>query len=192
MIPIEMTMKPDILSTAVKKVAVFVSGRERWASDAGAFQILLNPVKENLYNFILKALNFSEDAQDVYQETVLRAFKYKHTYDENRPFKTWLFTIAHNEIKRHFKKSGEIPGAAGTVEQLAHTPDDADNTWVRDIYDIAATLNPNQRKVFFLFYDQRFSIKEISRITGLRQGNIKFILNRARERIKEKLGIEGG
>jgi len=49
-------------------------------------------------------------------------------------------------------------------------------------------LKPRQREVFFLFYDQGFSIQEIARITGLREGNVKFILNRARTAIKSIMG----
>lgn len=192
MIEIEMAMKPDALSSTVKKAAAFFSKRETAEINREMFQFLLNPIKENLYNFILKALNFCEDADDVYQDTVLRAFKYKNTYDENRPFKTWLFTIAHNEIKRYFNKTRNVPDSLARPENITAAHDTGDKTLVRDIYEIAGQLNPNRRKVFFLFYDQRFSIREISQITGLKQGNIKFILNQAREKIKQKLGFKGG
>lgn len=192
MIEIEMAMKPDALSSTVKKAAAFFSKRETAEISREMFQYLLNPIKENLYNFILKALNFCEDADDVYQDTVLRAFKYKNTYDENRSFKTWLFTIAHNEIKRYFNKTKKVPDTLVPGANLSIDHDTGDKTLVRDIYEIAGQLNPNRRKVFFLFYDQRFSITEISEITGLKQGNIKFILNQAREKIKQKLGFKGG
>lgn len=192
MIEIEMAMKPDALSSTVKKAAAFFSKRETAEISREMFQFLLNPIKENLYNFILKALNFCEDADDVYQDTVLRAFKYKNTYDKNRPFKTWLFTIAHNEIKRYFNKTKKMPDTLAPAANLSITHDTGDKTLVQDIYEIAGQLTPNRRKVFFLFYDQHFSITEISEITGLKQGNIKFILNQARGKIKQKLGFKGG
>jgi RNA polymerase sigma-70 factor (ECF subfamily) len=161
--------------------------REKVVSTA-AFREMLNPVKENLYNFIFKALNFSEDADDVFQETVLRALKYINSYKKNHSFKTWIFTIAHNEIKGYFRKNKDKtgyrePGALwgeGFADEIE---------LIRDIYNTAATLKPKQRKVFFLFYDNKFSIKEIGEITGLKEGNIKFILNRSREIIREKLGV---
>jgi RNA polymerase sigma-70 factor (ECF subfamily) len=192
MIEIEMAMKPDALSSTVKKAAAFFKSKKTAEISREMFQFLLNPLKENLYNFILKALDFCEDADDVYQDTVLRAFKYKNTYDENRSFKTWLFTIAHNEIKRYFNKTRKAPDTLARAENITIDHDTGDKTLVRDIYEIAGQLTPNRRKVFFLFYDQRFSIMEISEITGLKQGNIKFILNQAREKIKQKLGFKGG
>jgi RNA polymerase sigma-70 factor (ECF subfamily) len=186
----EMSMKPDILDAVIKKTTALFQKQE--AVTVEFFQYLLNPIKENLYNFIFKALNFSEDANDIYQETILRAFKYRQSYDKQGSFKTWLFTIAYNEVKRYFNKHKKLPVKVG-LEEHADIIDDhsSDNQiLVRDIYEVAQQLTPNQRRVFFLFYDQQFSIQEISEITGLKQGNIKFILNQSREKIKQKLGLK--
>lgn len=167
------------------------------AVNTAAFREMLEPVKHNLYNFIYKALNFSEDADDVFQETVLRALKYIKSFKPNRSFKTWIFTIAHNEIKGYYKRSSDksrmMPGALwgeNVEEEIAGDIDCAEKELVKDIYEIAAGLKPQQRRVFFLFYDNKFSIKEINNITGLKEGNIKFILNQSRERIKEELGVK--
>jgi RNA polymerase sigma-70 factor (ECF subfamily) len=187
MIEITMSMKPDYIGLALKKAAAFFTREE--AVTGETFLQLLNPVKENLYNFIYKTLSYSEDADDVYQETVLRAFKYRNSFDPNASFKTWIFTIAHNEIKCHFNKNKKSP-ASHCLELEDHldiADDSEDETLVHDIYEVAQQLTPQQQRVFFLFYDQRFSLKEIIEITGLKEGNIKFILNQAREKIKEKL-----
>ncbi len=164
---------------------------------AAVFRQWLQPLKESLYNFIYKALNYSEDADDLFQETVMRALKYIDSFDRGSSFKTWIFTIAHNEIKSYYKKkkgkTGNIISTLHRVEDLERgIPADEKSTerqLIADIYEIAAGFKPKQRKVFFLFYDSRFSIAEISRITGLKEGNIKFILNRARKKIKENFGL---
>lgn len=164
---------------------------------AAAFQEMLEPVKNNLYNFILKSLNFSEDAHDVFQETALRAFKYISGFKENYSFKTWIFAIAQNEIRGYYRKNRGKTGHTALDNPLDEnegggSPDDHDaatKALVKTIYEIAAELTPQQRNIFFLFYDERFSIKEIGRITGLKEGNIKFILNRSREIIKERFGV---
>ncbi len=187
MIEITMSMKPDYIGLALKKAAAFFTREE--AVTGETFLQLLNPIKENLYNFIYKTLSYSEDADDVYQDTVLRAFKYRNSFDSDASFKTWIFTIAHNEIKCHFNKHKKSP-ASHCLELKDHLDivgDSEDETLVHDIYEVAKQLTPQQQRVFFLFYDQRFSLKEINGITGLKEGNIKFILNQAREKIKEKL-----
>jgi len=192
MIEIEMSMKPDLLSSMIKRAGALLKKEEPLTETA--FRYLLNPIKENLYNFVFKALYFSEDAEDVYQETVLRAFKYRSTYNRNHSFKTWIFSIAHNEIKTYFnkrKRDRTLLNAQLSPDVLAHQDKDTGDL-IRDIYEAARQLKPKQRQVFFLFYDQRFSILEINEITGLKPGNIKFILNRAREYIKQQLKVKGG
>lgn len=193
MFEITMNIKPDYFGDALKKAASFFKKEETLSNDA--FLVLLNPIKDHLYNFIHKAMCFSNDSDDVFQETILRAFKYRNSYDVNASFKTWIFSIALNEIKCHYNKNKKSPSTQSVeLEDHLHIVDDsADKKMVRDIYEVAQQLTPNQQRVFFLFYDDRFSITEISEITGLKEGNIKFILNQAREKIKQKLssGYDG-
>jgi RNA polymerase sigma-70 factor (ECF subfamily) len=138
-----------------------------------------------------KSLSFSEDADDVFQETLLRALKYFHSYDEEKSFDTWLFTIAHNEVKRHFRNARRR-SSLPLVESLIAQDQGSRKDFVRDVYRFADGLRPKHREIFFLFYDSGFRISEISRITGLREGNVKFILNRARQALKERFGEENG
>lgn len=152
------------------------------------FLLCLEPVKKNLYNFILKSLNFSNETDDIYQETLLKAFRYFHSFDPDRSFKTWLFTIAHNLVKDYFKSSRslvlmeDVDGFA--VEVDVSIPND-----VRDIYRAAGALSPRQREVFFLYYYNEFKIPEIVDITGLTKVNVKFILHRARKAVKEMMEV---
>jgi RNA polymerase sigma-70 factor (ECF subfamily) len=157
--------------------------------DSEAFLTLLEPLKHGLYNFILKAVNFSEDGDDVYQETVLRAFKYIDTYDSHRPFKAWIFSVAYNQIKSYYKQQGEESGLL-PAQLMERIPEAGEDERVSDIFEVAAGLEPKQRSVFFFFYYNRFSIREISEITGLSEGNVKFILNAGRKSIRKKMEIE--
>lgn len=154
---------------------------------AAAFLEYLDPVKRKVYNFILKSVNFSQDADDIFQESVLHAFRYFRTFRKDASFEAWLFSIAHNEIKKHFKKSAKLPAPLDAVR--AAFPDSGrTRELVNEVYRFAETLKPRQREVFFLFYDSGFTIAEISRITGLDEGNIKFILNQARQNLKSIMG----
>ena len=146
----------------------------------------LSPFKLKLYNFIHKSLNFSEEADDVFQETVLRALKYFQSYKKELNFGTWLFSIAHNEIKRHFKKERKRPTFTD-VEGLGISSSKRQDR-VKDIYLYAERLKPRHREVFFLFYYSGFTISEISRIIHLKEGSIKAFLNQARNTLRELLG----
>ena len=63
---------------------------------------------------------------------------------------------------------------------------------IKNIYQVASQLKPGQREVFYLFYYNSYTIGEIAEITGLKEGNIKFILNQTRETIKNKLEMSNG
>jgi RNA polymerase sigma factor (sigma-70 family) len=148
---------------------------------------LVGPHRQKLYNFIYKSLSFSAEADDVYQETLLRGLKYIRSFNEKKNFCNWLFAIAHNEVKKHFKHSLSrvfIPLAESLPDQEG-SPRAA---LVREVYLFAEGLKPRHMEIFFLFSDSGFSIAEISHITGVRGGNVKFILNRARKVLRERFG----
>jgi RNA polymerase sigma-70 factor (ECF subfamily) len=161
-------------------------GRDNAAS-AEFFWENLVPCKIRVYNYIRKALDFSADAEDVYQDTILHAFKYIRTYQDGRDFSAWLFGIAQNEIKKHYRKNplNRVPFDEERLGLCDHGPE---RHLVEEIYRFAERLKPRHREVFFLFYDQGFTIQEIAGITGLRKGNIKFILNRVRQALRTVIG----
>lgn len=171
-----------IMVQSMKKDALEVK-----AEETASFWELLAVQEKKLFNFLHKALNFSEDSSDLYQDVVIRAWKYFPSFDRNRSFSAWIFAVAHNEIKKYFKKrkayQSVIPLALLAVEPAAHADDPA----VALIHGAARQLPPRQREIFFLFYYNKFSIAEIAAICGLRQGNVKFILSRGRAAVRQNL-----
>jgi len=160
-------------------------------ADPRVFWDLAEPHKQRLYNFIQKSMSFSTESDDVFQETLLRGLKYFPSYHREKSFGTWLFAIAHNEIRKHFKNSRrDIP--LPLAESLIVGNEYTNIHLVREVYRLAGGLKPKHKEIFFLFYDSGFSIADISRITGVREGNVKFILNRARNSLRERLGANHG
>jgi len=160
-------------------------------ADPRVFWDLAEPHKQRLYNFIQKSMSFSTESDDVFQETLLRGLKYFPSYLREKSFSTWLFAIAHNEIRKHFKNSRrDIP--LPLAESLIVGNEYTNIHLVREVYRLAGGLKPKHKEIFFLFYDSGFSIADISRITGVREGNVKFILNRARNSLRERLGANHG
>lgn len=151
------------------------------------FWNLLTPHKHKLYNFIQKSLNFSEDANDIFQETVMRAFRYFHSYKKDKEFGTWIFSIAHNEVKKYFRKARKYV-CVTNIDRFKSAGADDSHELVQEVYRFAERLKPKHRQVFFLFYYNGFAISEISLITGIKEGTVKFLLNRARSDLKKILG----
>jgi RNA polymerase sigma-70 factor (ECF subfamily) len=149
----------------------------------------LAPIKHKLYNFVLKSLNFSVDADDVFQETILRAFQYFRSFQKDKNFSAWLFSIAHNEVKRSFKKSRRQSLVLNS-DALTSTVANPSDALVREVYRFAGRLRPREREIFFLFYESGFSIAEISDISGLKEGYIKLLLFQARNNLKKIIGAQ--
>jgi RNA polymerase sigma-70 factor (ECF subfamily) len=174
---------------SMKGNAMAIELNDRPGFSRDLFLNSLMPVKTHLYNFIRKSTNFSPDADDLFQDTLLKGFRYFHSFDRNKSFKTWIFTIAHNLLKDHVRSvnvllKDPLPleyAAEKNIDGLdAATADD-----IREIYAIAARLKPRQREVFFLYYYNEFTVSEIVEITGISRASVKFTLHQARSAIKK-------
>lgn len=161
-------------------------------SSSDVFWRVLAPCRHDLHRFVCKALNYADEADDVFQDTVLRAWRYFSSYDPQQPFRTWIYSIAHNELKKHYRRSGErrereLPAdqalglAAGGL-----TPHEL--SLARELHRLALQLKPRWREVFLLHYQDDFNAVEIAAITGLSHANVRFILFRARGRLRALLG----
>jgi RNA polymerase sigma-70 factor (ECF subfamily) len=161
------------------------------ARNKDGFTALLLPVKSHLYNFIRKAMNFAPEADDLYQDTLLKGYRYFHSFDPGKSFKTWIFTVAHNLLKDRFKAMGNQANVALSLSEIGDDAITAGNEKVmqeiREIYTVAGGLKPRHREVFFLFYYNEFTVAEIAAITSFSQANVKFILHQARKHIKKIL-----
>ena len=151
------------------------------------FVQLLEPVKKHLYNFIHKSLNFTDEADDIFQDTVMKGFRYFYSYNPDKPFKTWIFTIAHNRIKDHYRKNRPTQALEDWIS--CETQDEEVRALVIDVYGAVTHLKPHHREIFYLYYYNEFKVSEIAKITGKSQTNVKFILNQARKRIRGILEV---
>lgn len=76
------------------------------AGDTSAFNTIFERYHRPVFSFINKQLKECETVEDLAQEVFLRVYKSAKTFDTSKKFSSWLFTIAYNEIKRYWKRSG--------------------------------------------------------------------------------------
>lgn len=184
-----MALNLDNIVTFPGKTGTADTERTAETNDKELFLHLLLPVKKHLYNFIRKSLNFSHDTDDIFQDTLLKGYRYFYSFKRGGNFKTWIFTIAHNLVKDHFKRSSALV-LLDNADGLIIDEDTSIPRNVREIYHVAGSLKPRQREVFFLYYYNGFNISEIAAITGLTGVNIKFILHQARKAVKDLMEAE--
>lgn len=131
-----------------------------------------------------------ERARDVVQDTFIRLCQ-QDMAKVRDGLKTWLFTVCRNRaldvlrkdsrlVEMDEKKLLSIPGnsvSAATMIEKEELQERLDGYLQR--------LTPNQREVIVLKFQQGLSYEEISRVTGLSNGNVGFLLHHALKRLRE-------
>ncbi len=170
--------------------------------DRNAFDELVRRYSSRMVNVAYQVLGDRELAEDVAQETFLRAYKSAARYRQISKFSTWLYTIAlnlcRNELRRRKFKTYSLEGMAERDEDSKIRVDIPDEKTQPDL-DMerkeAGTLVrqaveklPEKFKAPLVLRDiQELTYEEISKILDLPEGTVKSRINRGRMRVKEIL-----
>ena len=145
-----------------------------------------------LYGLCLSLCRSRLDAEDLYQDTWLRALARFHRYDPAQPFGPWLTRICLNryrDLRRRQKRCPVTDGFADASEKerfLEQTaaPEREDLSHVRAAVD---ALPEKLRQAVILFYFHQLDLRQTARALGVPEGTAKSRLSRAREKLKEVL-----
>jgi RNA polymerase sigma-70 factor (ECF subfamily) len=152
--------------------------------DRNAFGRLVEEYQHGLRRFLLNlTLGNSDLADDLAQETFIKAYLSIRSFKGLSKFKTWLYRIAYNEFysyMRNCKESCEEP--TNISHPISTSQIDATDARM-DIEHCLTTLNETERTVVLLFYIEDLPITKIAQITSLPQGTIKSMLYRARAKM---------
>jgi RNA polymerase sigma-70 factor (ECF subfamily) len=158
--------------------------RETLAGNVRAFDQIVRTHHRRIYQFLHQMTRQHQDAEDLTQQTFIKAFNHLAGFDGRRPLLNWLFTIARHNALNHFraaKKWEEVPEhAAGTgpsPAQAAETRDRADGLWER----ARAVLSRREFEVLWLRFGEELSVKETASVIGLTQTHVKVLVWRARQ-----------
>ncbi len=161
------------------------------AGDNNAFAGLVDKHKEMVFTIVVKILRNREDAEEVAQDTFVKAFKALDSFKREARFSTWLYRIAYNAaISRSRKKQHEftaidenmIENYTTDVVSKSINELDADEQ-VSAINTLMGKLPEEENLLLTLFYKKEKSVEEISEITGYSQSNVKVKLYRIRKRM---------
>ncbi len=170
--------------------------------DIEAFEKLVMKYEKKIFRLARNITSNQEDAEDVLQETFLKAYSHLGGFQGNSRFYTWLVRIAVNEslMKLRKRKSdrtvsmdeGIDTGEEIVVREVAVWEDDPEQrhsqTELRAILDQAiSSLKPALRTVFVLRDIEELSTEETAQLLGLSIPAVKSRLLRARLQLREKL-----
>jgi RNA polymerase sigma-70 factor (ECF subfamily) len=165
------------------------------SGETEAFDELMKRYAASIYKVTYSLTRNHADADDLSQETFIRAYRAISRFDEHYQFYTWVRRIAvnlcFNQLKRN-KKFRFVPlpmgdGEAEAVDIADPQPQAADSGLRRDLDQALTKLPADQRAVFVLRVDEEMSYVEISQALGIPVGTVMSRLNRAREKLRELL-----
>ena len=166
--------------------------------DLRAFDAIVHRYRDRLLNFVFRFVGDVESAEDIVQETFLRAYRHQDQYPILLNFSTWLYTIAGNLAKSELRRRkrwrllsldwGDDRGGVGLSDE-SRRPDRVTESAMADdqIQRAIESLPGNYREVVLLRDVEGLSYEEIARVVGCPVGTVKSRVNRARLRLQRKL-----
>ncbi len=128
-------------------------------------------------------------ADDLAQETFVKAFLSCDNFHDNSKFTTWIYRIAYNTFLNH-KRSCKYTESLDTACDLAATERSDDKFEYQPLYDAMERLSPKERMAILLHYMQGYAVDEIAEITESSLEAVKQQLSRGRKHLKVLLTEE--
>ena len=174
------------------------------AGDRAEFSRLVEAYSANIYRLAMKLLGNQQDAEDVLQETFLKAYKHLNGFDGRSRLSTWLFRIATNEALMILRR--QRPNVFSIDEPVQTEDGDMEPVQIidwcclperelmsketRKNLDTAIERLPYNLRVVFLLRDiEDQSTQETAEVLGLSETAVKTRLSRARMRLREDLSM---
>jgi len=164
---------------------------ERWISllskgDRKTISYFTNTYGSFMYNVCYKILLNSSEAEEATQDAIMKALKALTSFDIKSSFKAWCYTIAYRtaiDYKRKIKYTSDL-SAGIEIAHHAMADDDVNNSETKSsIISLLSHLDEESRLIISLFYLEEKNIRELMKITGFTESNIKIKLFRARKEL---------
>ncbi|MGB5376959.1 MAG: sigma-70 family RNA polymerase sigma factor [Muriicola sp.] len=163
--------------------------------DMKAFEVLVNRYKHMVFTLACRLLRNKEDAEEVAQDTFVKAFKALDAYAGDAKFSTWLYKIAYHHSLDHLRKKKRVlntvsidlnkPVALQVMNNVLEQLEQQDRS--RLVKAAIDRLSEEDAAIVTLFYFEDLSIREIAEIVLLSPQTIKVRLYRGRKQLANLL-----
>jgi RNA polymerase sigma-70 factor, ECF subfamily len=166
------------------------------AGDAKVFEVLVKKYQKKIYFLAMRMTRNHDVADELAQESFVRAYMSLASFQKGRNFYTWLYRIAVNQILNYLKHKSftvslDTPSGQTFLEQIPRSPDQLNrlmnNEQMQEFQTALDSLPPAQKTIFMLKTYEEFSYDEISKIMGCSVGTVMSRLFRARAKLKNAL-----
>jgi len=155
-----------------------------------SFGELVRRYQVPVLHFLQRKCRSSADAEDLTQETFLRAFRKLSHYRSGAPFRPWIFTVAYrialNSMRgRRYSTVGESEKSFRVTPADAHLEHTEERAQIWDV--VQEELTPVQFTAVWLFYVEDLSVRQIATVIGKSESAVKTLLCRARKLLIHRL-----
>ncbi len=159
--------------------------------DTNAFAFLVEQYKVMVYSLALKMMKNREEAEEVSQDTFIKAYKKLDKFKGESKFSTWLYKITYRNcldaIKKNKEKYNNDTIDEITINKISGTESILESLERKERAVVMNTcllkLPEEERSILWMFYFEELSLKEIIKVTDLSEANVKVKLHRARKRL---------
>ena len=159
--------------------------------DTNAFAILVDRYKDLVYTLTMRMLKNREEAEEVAQDTFIKAYKSLSRFKGDSKFSTWIYRIAYNTSLDRLKKNRKHFNDVAIDEFTEHQVKTIDNALSQleneernqAIQKCITQLPSDDAFILTLYYFEDQSLDEISKVIGLTPNNVKVKLFRSRKKL---------
>jgi RNA polymerase sigma-70 factor (ECF subfamily) len=161
--------------------------------NVNAFSYFVDKHKDRAYNLAYRICGNHEEAEEIAQDSFLKAFRSLDRFKMESSFATWLYRIVYNTSISHIRiKKKKVLSLedfpAGAIDFTIDNPgeEEANKEYKNSLINYALKkIKEEERGLISLYYYEDMSMEEISELTGIGKQNIKVKLFRARKRMLE-------
>ena len=150
------------------------------------YNLCVNVYADNVFRFIVKSLRHEEDARDVVQTAFEKLWRNRESVDNDK-CKSYLFTVAYNQMIDHIRKNRRITLKEDFAEETKIGHQSNTNHTRQVLMEALNRLNDTQRSLVLLKDYEGYNYDEISKIMGLTESQVKVYLHRARLALRNYL-----
>jgi len=159
--------------------------------DTNAFSFLIEKYKDMVFSLAIKITKNREEAEEVSQDSFIKAFKSLKSFKGDSKFSTWLYKITyHNCMDRVKVRARKY--YTDTMDEITENKIQSLDNVVQDIerkerakimHTCLNELPEDERSIIWLFYYEELTLKEIIEVTSYSEANLKVKLHRARKKL---------
>lgn len=160
------------------------------------FRVLIEQYQRRIYQVIRRMVLIHEDADDLTQNTFIKAYRHLDKFREDSGLYTWIYRIAVNETLSFLEKKKKrfffsVDDHQEKLESYIDQPGSLDGNEIeKKLAKALLTLPEKQRLVFHLKYQEEMTYEQMAEVTGTSIGALKASYHHAVKKIEESLKSE--